>query len=78
MLGSPRRRAVCWRKRWHYPEKLGEGKLEGAKDNDIYLPAGVAARTLGEEDTAADCFARATLGDTEPAGMMFYKTSLPI
>ncbi len=55
-----------------FPHNLGEGKLEGAKDNDIYYLLGVAARSKKNDGTALECFTRAAAGDEEPAGMMFY------
>ncbi|MEA4927366.1 MAG: DUF5107 domain-containing protein [Candidatus Limiplasma sp.] len=70
--GEPAQARTLLEAALHFPENLGEGKLEGAKDNDIHYLLGIAARALGEEETACDCFTRAALGDTEPAGMMFY------
>ena len=55
-----------------FPENLGEGKLEGAKDNDIYYALGCAERMLGNEAQAVACFERASVGTEEPAGMMYY------
>lgn len=55
-----------------FPENLGEGKLEGAKDNDIYYALGLAGRALGDEAAAQAHLERAACGDEEPAGMMYY------
>lgn len=55
-----------------YPHSLGEGKLEGAKDNDIYYLLGLAAKQQGNEAYAQACFTQAAIGEEEPAGMMFY------
>lgn len=55
-----------------YPENLGEGKLEGTKDNHVYYYLGCVAEALGEDNEAALCFERATIGTDEPAGMMYY------
>ena len=55
-----------------FPENLGEGKLEGEKDNDVYYWLGVSEERLGNPEAAEDCFRRAALGEEEPAGMMFY------
>lgn len=55
-----------------FPHNLGEGKLEGAKDNDIHYLLGVAAEAQGDAAHAQACYERATIGDEEPAGMMFY------
>ncbi|MBQ6321936.1 MAG: tetratricopeptide repeat protein, partial [Lachnospiraceae bacterium] len=54
-----------------YPENLGEGRLEGTKDNNIWYLLGTVKESLGESD-ARDCFMRATQGTDEPAGMMYY------
>ena len=37
-----------------FPHNLGEGKLEGAKDNDIYYCLGLAERALGNEAAAVE------------------------
>ena len=55
-----------------YPENLGEGRLEGTKDNDIYYELGVALEHLNRMDEARKCFAQAQIGDNEPAGAMYY------
>ncbi len=55
-----------------FPENLGEGKLAGAKDNDIYYYLGCAYEGLGEVDKANLYWQKATLGNQEPAGVMFY------
>ena len=55
-----------------FPHNLGEGKLEGAKDNNIYYYLGLCERALGHEEAASACFARAASGDEEPASAMYY------
>ena len=55
-----------------FPHNLGEGKLEGAKDNDIYYMLGLAERALGMEEAAREHLERASVGTEEPAGMMYY------
>lgn len=56
------------------PEKpvLGEGKLEGCKDNHLYYHLGLVEEALGNADRARECFEKATLGTDEPAGVMYY------
>lgn len=54
-----------------YPENLGEGRLEGTKDNHIYYYLGVVKKALEKED-AQECFENAESGDNEPAGAMYY------
>lgn len=55
-----------------FPHNLGEGKLEGAKDNNIHYYLGLAERALGDEAAAAAHLARAAAGDEEPASAMYY------
>ena len=55
-----------------YPENLGEGKLEGTKDNHIYYYLGCVKEALGFPEEARECFERASVGPDEPAGMMYY------
>ena len=55
-----------------YPENLGEGKLEGSTDNDIWYFLGRIKNKLGKKKEAADCFEKATLGMDEPAGALYY------
>ncbi|MCI9078144.1 MAG: DUF5107 domain-containing protein [Lachnospiraceae bacterium] len=55
-----------------YPENLGEGKLEGTKDNHVFYNLGLALEAQGMEDKAKECYEKATYGTDEPAGMMYY------
>jgi len=55
-----------------FPHNLGEGKLEGAKDNNIYYYLGLCERALGNKDAAAAHFTRAANGCEEPASAMYY------
>ncbi len=55
-----------------YPENLGEGKLEGTKDNHIYYHLGLALKGQGRIEEAEECFRRAAVGTDEPAGAMYY------
>lgn len=55
-----------------YPENLGEGKLEGTKDNHIYYHLGLALEAQGRSDEATACYEKATVGTDEPAGAMYY------
>ena len=54
-----------------YPLNLGEGRLEGTKDNNIWYLLGEVKEALGEADAKA-CYEKAVLGTDEPAGMMYY------
>ena len=55
-----------------YPENLGEGRLEGTKDNHLYYHLGLCYEKLSQPDKAKECFEKATLGAQEVAGMMYY------
>ena len=55
-----------------YPVSLGEGKLEGTKDNDIYYQLGAVNKLLGDKEQFLDAMERAECGDNEPAGAMYY------
>ncbi len=55
-----------------YPENLGEGRLEGTKDNAIYYYLGCIQEHLGQHEAAEQSFMLASLGEDEPAGMMYY------
>ena len=55
-----------------YPECLGEGRLEGTKDNDIHYGLGVVWEALGDRQQAEDAFRLALSGSTEPAGVQYY------
>ena len=55
-----------------YPENLGEGRLEGTKDNHIHYYLGVVKEELEGKDEAEKEFRLATLGQDEPAGMLYY------
>ncbi|MDE7342129.1 MAG: DUF5107 domain-containing protein [Lachnospiraceae bacterium] len=55
-----------------YPENLGEGKLEGTKDNHLYYHLGLALEAQGRVEEAEECYRKATVGTDEPAGAMYY------
>ena len=55
-----------------YPENLGEGKLEGTKDNNLYYLLAVIAEKLSDKELMENCLDKAVLGVSEPAGMMYY------
>ena len=56
----------------HYPENLGEGKLEGTKDNHIYYHLGLALEGQNRHEEALACYQLATIGTDEPASAMYY------
>jgi tetratricopeptide (TPR) repeat protein len=55
-----------------FPHNLGEGKLEGAKDNHIHYYLGLAERALGNEKEALRHLELAAAGDEEPASALYY------
>ncbi|MGN0322079.1 MAG: DUF5107 domain-containing protein [Oliverpabstia sp.] len=55
-----------------YPLNLGEGRLEGTKDNHIYYYLGKVKYALGKSEEAEKCMALAQMGEDEPAGAMYY------
>ena len=60
-----------------YPYNLGEGKLAGAQENNIYYYLGCAYEGADQPDKAAVCFQKASVGISEPAGMMYYNDQPP-
>ena len=55
-----------------YPENLGEGKLEGSKNNDIHYYLGLAYERLKSDQKAVESFERAAKGSSDPGEAMFY------
>lgn len=55
-----------------YPLCLGEGRLEGTKDNDIHFALGAAYEALGDGEAAHREFTLAQIGDNEPASAQYY------
>jgi tetratricopeptide (TPR) repeat protein len=60
-----------------YPYHLGEGKLPGMEENDIYYYKGLAYKGLGEEEDAKKMLIKATMGSSEPQQAFFYNDSQP-
>jgi len=55
-----------------YPENLGEGKLEGCKDNHINYYLGIIETKAGHKNEAKAYFDAAGQGTEELAGVMYY------
>ena len=70
--GDAKRAVELLEKALVFPHNLGEGKLEGAKDNDIYYYLGMAKKILDRNAEAEADLVRASVGTEEPAGMMYY------
>ena len=64
-------------KAFTYPENLGEGKLEGAQENDINYYLGCAYEGLGLIEECEKYFEKAAIGLDEPASAMFYNDQPP-
>jgi tetratricopeptide (TPR) repeat protein len=60
-----------------YPHILGEGKLAGAQENNIYYWLGCAGVELQQPDEAVHWFEQATQGLSEPASAMYYNDQPP-
>ena len=60
-----------------YPPHLGEGRLYGAQENDIYYYLGVAYDGLGQKEKARECWEQATKGPQEPVAAMYYNDAKP-
>lgn len=60
-----------------FPQNLGEGKLPGTRDNDIYFWLGCAYEGLGQSAEAQLAWKAGAVGDTEPSAAVFYNDSPP-
>lgn len=58
-----------------YPRNLGEGKIAGARDNNIHYFLGQAYED--EHETARDHFQKASLGSMDPTSAMYYNDQPP-
>jgi tetratricopeptide (TPR) repeat protein len=60
-----------------YPEHLGEGKLYGAQENDIFYWLGYAYEKIGEQVMAANHWEEAAKGVMAPSASVFYNDQQP-
>ena len=60
-----------------YPHNLGEGKLAGAQENNIYYYLGIAHECLKQIDQSIECFTIASKGLEEPTGAIYYYDQPP-
>lgn len=60
-----------------YPNNLGEGKLAGSTDNEVYFNLGLCYEEIGESEQAKANFLKATLGIDEPTSVMYYNDQPP-
>jgi len=61
----------------NYPHNLGEGKLWGARENDIHYWMGCAFAGLGDDTTARLYWEKASTGLNEPSVVLFYNDQQP-
>jgi tetratricopeptide (TPR) repeat protein len=60
-----------------YPPNLGEGKLYGAQENNIFYYLGCAYETLRDDENARMWFERASIGLNEPTSALYYNDQPP-
>ena len=60
-----------------YPDNLGEGKLYGAQENDIFFWMGCVFEKTGNRDAATTYWKKAAVGISEPAPAIFYNDQQP-
>ena len=56
----------------HYPENLGEGKLFGAQENEVFYWLGCASQGMGLTDKANAYWETAARGLKQPALVIYY------
>jgi tetratricopeptide (TPR) repeat protein len=61
----------------NYPENLGEGKLYGTPENEIFYWMGRAYKGLQQTDNAMASFDKATRGLSQPSAAIFYNDPQP-
>ncbi|WEK54706.1 MAG: DUF5107 domain-containing protein [Candidatus Cohnella colombiensis] len=60
-----------------YPDNIGEGKLLGAQENDIFYYMGCAFEGMGQDEQAINCFVVASKGLDQPTSAMYYNDQPP-
>ena len=61
----------------HYPENIGEGKLYGAQENDVFYWLGNVYEKMGDKEKANEYWQKASTGLSEPAAAIFYNDQQP-
>ena len=61
----------------NYPHNLGEGKLFGSQENDIFYWLGCAYEKLGETPMAQEYWKKASQGLSDPSPALFYNDQQP-
>jgi tetratricopeptide (TPR) repeat protein len=75
--GRPGEAAGLLRRALSFPENLGEGKLFGARDNDIQYFLGSAERAAGHAAEAELAYGLAAEGPSAPTSFMYYNDQPP-
>ena len=70
--GDAAKAKECLERALVFPRNLGEGKLEGARDNEIHYYLGLAEKALGNEAESLRHLEGAAAGDEEPASALYY------
>lgn len=60
-----------------YPPNLGEGKLFGAQENDVFYWLGCAYEGLREKEKARQAWSKASEGMSNPSPAMYYNDQQP-
>jgi tetratricopeptide (TPR) repeat protein len=60
-----------------YPHNLGEGKLYGTPENEIYYLMGEANTQLGDQEKGLLCYQKASEGNAQPTVAIFYNDPQP-
>ncbi len=68
---------TCFEAARTYPENLGEGKLPGAMENDIFYWLGCAYAALDRNKEAAELWKKASEGISEPSPALYYNDQQP-
>jgi tetratricopeptide (TPR) repeat protein len=75
--GEPAEATALLAQAQSYPQNLGEGKLYGAQENNIFYYLGCAYEALGDAARAQAAFERAAAGQGEPTSAMYYNDQPP-
>jgi len=60
-----------------YPNNLGEGKLFGAQENNIFYFLGCAYELVGDRNSASHWFTQASTGLSDPSSAQYYNDQPP-
>lgn len=75
--GDPEEAIRCIEACFSYPPHLGEGKLQGAQENDFNYYKALALQQAGRTEEAHACLLAAGIGDSQPAAAIFYNDQRP-